>query len=72
MYNDKSLKIDFWLPDDLREEIKKVEDAYEHDDGLTFNCSMEFVEMMAKSYYMAGKIDGTQLSLIKNKFGGWG
>ncbi|PNH18525.1 hypothetical protein B6K86_09070 [Lachnospiraceae bacterium] len=72
MYNDKHIKINFSMPEELRQTVKLLD---QYAEGTSFMDSLKFeeqrdnLEIYSKSAYFEKKISADQLDMLWRKYG---
>ena len=72
MYIDKTLKLNFYIPEILQEYIDLAEKSFADGNDIQFDDAMEMVGVIAKECALDGRISYSDMSKIKKKYGGWG
>ena len=69
MYIDYTIKVSEKLPDDLKADIKKMEDAYNRDDFFEYVKYEDSVLVAIKACAMGGIINDSKLNELMRRFG---
>lgn len=69
MYINKNIPIDNTLPKHLLDYIAELEDYYEKDDWIEFDCLLEGIEATIKSYCISGRISEKQMRDLFGRYG---
>lgn len=69
MYIDETIELDFDMPEELREEIEKLDKAFDENDVNTWDMYHESIGAYAKGLYSMGKITSKQMHKIWERYG---
>lgn len=69
MYIDESYPVNQDLPQHLLSYIKELEEYYENDDWIGFDCLLESLEGTIKQYKLCGKITEKDLDNLFKRYG---
>lgn len=69
MYINEEIPIDYSLPRHLLDYINELEEYYENDDWISFDCLLEGIEATIKSYYISGGITEEQKRNLFRRYG---
>lgn len=72
MYNDESIKIDFSLPEELRDTVEllnRYAAGTTMEDSINFEAQRDNLEIYSKRAYFEKQITGEQLDMLWRKYG---
>lgn len=69
MYIDFKYPIDNSLPRHLLAYIRELEEYYDNDDWIGFDCLLEGIEATTKAYQLSGIITEKQLDTLFRRYG---
>ena len=69
MYIDETVKLDFDVPEELREELNILDMAFENGDTETWDLYHESLGEYVKGLYSAGDITSKQMHMIWERYG---
>lgn len=69
MYLDEEYPIDQGLPEFLLEKLGELEEFYQLDDWIGFDCLLEGIEATVKSYNLRGIVTNKQMDVLFRRYG---
>ncbi len=69
MYLDEDRKIDFEVPETLKQAIADIDRVFYEKDDLRFALYLDDIESLTKQSYINGNITAAQLNLIFERYG---
>lgn len=71
MYRNDDIKINFSVPDVIKEIIDILDDLYAKEDDLNYNLYLNHLNAYCKSYYLAGKLTRRHFNALMDRYGAW-
>lgn len=69
MFIDETIKLDFEMPEDLREYIDGMDKAFEENDEMSWDFYHEVIGEFAKNVHNEGLITSAQMHAIWERYG---